>query len=96
VTLDLTGLLPSIAEAMPSCRFVPDAYEQVVDRLLASTPTANGGLDTGSMSLAMPIPRFMEVGSPRPARLALRDYVIRAFNADKSWKGLHCRSNSPG
>jgi hypothetical protein len=84
VTFDLTGLPPTPAEVE---RFLadasPDAYEKVVDRLLASPAYgerwARHWLD---------VVRFGESNGYEQNHLRLnawpyRDYVIRAFNADK-------------
>ena len=57
LSLDLTGLPPTIAEVdafLADHR--PDAYERLVDRLLASPHTGNAGAGTGSIGLATPIP----------------------------------------
>ncbi|MFO0925525.1 MAG: DUF1549 domain-containing protein [Gemmataceae bacterium] len=59
VTLDLTGLPPTIEETdryLADTR--PDAYDRLVDRLLASPPTVSGG---------------RRAGSTRPATLIRRD-----------------------
>ncbi len=88
VTLDLTGLLPTPPEVDA---FLADqganAYEKVVDRLLASSAYgerwARHWLDVVGYADSN---GFMEVDSPRPHAWRYRDYVIRAFNADKPWK----------
>jgi hypothetical protein len=83
VTYDLTGLPPSPAEIDA---FVadqaPDAYEKLVDRLLASP---HYGERWGRHWLDLV--RFAETGGHEfdfdlPEAYAYRDYVIRAFNAD--------------
>jgi hypothetical protein len=83
VTLDLTGLRPTPAEldAFLADRS-PDAYEKVVDRLLASPAY---GERWGRHWLD--VVRFgessgYEVNNPRPNAWPYRDYVIRAFNRD--------------
>ncbi len=87
VTLDLTGLLPTPPEveafvADPA----PDAYEKVVDRLLASSAYgerwARHWLDVAGYADSNGV---TEVDSPRLHAWRYRDYVIRAFNADKPW-----------
>ena len=83
VTLDLTGLPPSLAEitdflADPS----PDAYEKVVDRLLASP---HYGERWGRHWLDLV--RFAETSGHEfdydiPSAWQYRDYVVRALNED--------------
>lgn len=86
VTYDLTGLPPTPAEVE---RFLadqsPDAYEKVVDRLLNSErygeQWARHWLD---------VVRYADTNSferdgPKPNAWRYRDYVIRAFNADKPY-----------
>ena len=83
VTFDLTGLPPTpeqveafLADA------APDAFEKVVDRLLAS-PQYGERQALGWLDLA----RYAEsdgfkADDARPEAWRYRDYVIRAFNAD--------------
>jgi len=87
VTLDLTGLPPKPEEvdaflADPA----PDAYEKVVDRLLASSAYgerwARHWLDVAGYADSN---GYTEADSVRPEAWRYRDYVIRAFNADKPW-----------
>jgi hypothetical protein len=83
VTFDLTGLAPTAAErAAFLADTSPDAYERVVDRLLASPRFgerwAQHWLD---------VVRYAETDGfksnrLRPEAYRYRDYVIRAFNAD--------------
>lgn len=84
VTFDLTGLPPS-PEDVES--FVadqsPDAWAQVIDRLLAS-PAYGERWGRHWLDLA----RYAdsngyEFDEPRPDAWRYRDYVIRSFNADK-------------
>jgi hypothetical protein len=86
VTFDLTGLPPTIDE---QDAFVndsrPDAYERVVDRLLAS-PHYGERMAQYWLDLV----RFAESDGFQEDRLRegaylYRDYVIRAFNADMSY-----------
>jgi hypothetical protein len=86
VTVDLTGLLPCPEEvqAFVSDR-APDAYEKLVDRLLASP---HYGERWGRHWLD--VVRFAEshgyeMNTLRPNAWPYRDYVIRSFNADKSY-----------
>ena len=87
VTLDLTGLLPTPEEVDAFLAdSAPDAYEKVVDRLLAS-PTygerwARHWLDVVGYADSN---GFAEADSLRPHAWRYRDYVIRALNADKPW-----------
>ena len=65
LAFDLTGLPPSPAEI---AAFVddpdPDAYERLVDRLLASPDTASAGASTGSMPRATPTPTGTSAPTP--------------------------------
>ncbi len=83
---DLTGLPPTISEVE---RFLadtsPDAYESMIDRLLASP---RYGEKWGRYWLDLV--RFAETNSyerdnPKPNAWRYRDYVIRAFNDDKPY-----------
>jgi mono/diheme cytochrome c family protein len=85
-TYDLTGLPPTIAEVDA---FVadhsPDAYEKLVDRLLASP---RYGEKWGRHWLDLV--RFAETNSyerdsKKPNAWRYRDYVIRSFNDDKPY-----------
>jgi len=86
VTYDLIGLPPTPEEV---ARFeadrAPDAYDKLVDRLLASPhygeKWARHWLD---------LVRYAETNSyerdnPKPYAYKYRDYVIRAFNSDKPY-----------
>ena len=87
LNFDLLGLPPTpeeVAEFVADAR--PDAYERLVDRLLASPHFgerwARHWLD---------IVRFaesdgFETNQPRPNAWPYRDYVIRAFNEDKPFE----------
>jgi hypothetical protein len=84
VTLDLTGLLPTPEEVDA---FVadksPDAYEKLVDRLLASPAYgerwARHWLDVARFAES----HGYEMNTLRPNAWPYRDYVIRAFNEDR-------------
>lgn len=87
VTLDLTGLPPTPEEVDAFVSdTAPDAYEKVVDRLLASPAYgerwARHWLDVAGYADSN---GFTEADSPRPHAWHYRDYVIRALNADKPW-----------
>jgi cytochrome c553 len=87
VTLDLTGLLPTPEEVET---FVNDksplAYEQLVERLLASKNYgerwARHWLDVVGYADSN---GYSEADSVRPQAWRYRDYVIRAMNEDKPW-----------
>ncbi len=87
VTLDLTGLLPTPEEVET---FVNDksplAYEQLVERLLASKNYgerwARHWLDVVGYADSN---GYSEADSLRPQAWRYRDYVIRAMNEDKPW-----------
>lgn len=86
LTLDLMGLPPSPEE---TAEFIadrtPDAYDKLVDRLLASS-----GYGQRQARLWLDVVRYADTnGYERDEYRTLawqyRDYVIRAFNADKSF-----------
>ncbi len=87
VTLNLTGLPPTPAEVDA---FLADeseeAYEKVVDRLLASRAYgerwARHWLDVAGYADSN---GYTEVDSARPHAWRYRDYVVRSLNADKPW-----------
>ncbi len=86
VTFDLTGLPPTPEEVDAFVRDpAPDAYERLVDRLLASP---NYGQRWGRHWLD--VVRFAETEGfeydrYRPGAWRYRDYVIQAFNEDKAF-----------
>lgn len=86
VTFDLTGLPPTPEEVTA---FVadnsPDAYERLVDRLLASP-----GFGERMARSWLDLVRYADsdgyrIDDYRPNAWRYRDYVIRAFNADKPY-----------
>jgi hypothetical protein len=86
VTFDLTGLPPTVAQLDAFLNDdSPDAFEKVVDRLLASPAYGE--------RQALPwldLVRFAETDGfkaddRRPNAWRYRDYVIRSFNADKPY-----------
>ncbi|HEY1946335.1 MAG TPA: PSD1 and planctomycete cytochrome C domain-containing protein [Bryobacteraceae bacterium] len=83
VTLDLTGLAPTSAEA---AAFVsdnsPDAYEKLVDRLLASPAYAEQQAVRWLDAVRYADTAGYHSDSPRPA-WPYRDYVLRAFRDNK-------------
>ncbi|MFZ4594265.1 MAG: PSD1 and planctomycete cytochrome C domain-containing protein [Verrucomicrobiaceae bacterium] len=87
VTLDLTGLLPTLQEVDAFVKDAsPLAYEQLVERLLASKNYgerwARHWLDVVGYADSN---GFTEADSVRPYAWRYRDYVIRAMNDDKPW-----------
>ena len=87
VTLDLTGLLPTPEELDAFLADQSsDAYEKVVDRLLASPAYgerwARHWLDVAGYADSN---GYTEADSLRPYAWRYRDYVIRSFNEDKPW-----------
>ena len=96
VTFDLTGLPPTPAELDAFLADdSPDAFEKVVDRLLASPHSASAGAGTGSTWSATPRVAGTSSITPMPNAYQYRDYVIRAFNADVPYDQFvaraHCR-----
>jgi mono/diheme cytochrome c family protein len=85
--IDLTGLPPEPAEvrAFAASRD-PDAYEKIVDRLLAS-PRYGERWGRHWLDLAgyADSEGKREQDLPRPYAWRYRDYVIRSFNADKGY-----------
>ncbi len=86
VTLDLTGLPPTPAEVDAFLKdTAADAYEKVVDRLLASPHFGER-----SAQHWLDVVRFAETNgfegdSERPHAWRYRDYVIKSFNDDKPY-----------
>ncbi|MFM7096289.1 MAG: DUF1549 domain-containing protein, partial [Gemmataceae bacterium] len=86
ITLDLTGMPPTIEEVAAFLNDKnPDAYEKVVDRLLASPGYgerwARHWLDVARFSESDGFEEDMQ----RPQAYTFRDYVIRALNHDKPY-----------
>ncbi len=86
VSLDLTGLPPApdeLEDFLADPR--PDAYERVVDRLLSSPQHgerwARHWLDVARYAES----EGFKADETRPNAWRYRDYVIRAFNADKPY-----------
>ena len=87
VTLDLTGLPPEPAEVEAFVNDTSrDAYERLVERLLASTAYgerwARHWLDVVGYADSN---GYSEADSVRPHAWRYRDYVIRSINEDKPW-----------
>jgi len=86
ITLDLIGLPPTSSEVTDFLNDGnPDAYERVVDRLLASPRYgerwARHWLDVARFSESDGFEEDMQ----RPQAYTFRDYVIRALNQDKPY-----------
>lgn len=86
LTFDLTGLPPTPEEVEAYCYDLsPNAYEKVVDRLLASSRYgerwARHWLDVVHYGES----HGYDKDKPRPNAWPYRDYVIRAFNSDKPY-----------
>ncbi|MCU0713685.1 MAG: PSD1 and planctomycete cytochrome C domain-containing protein [Pirellula sp.] len=83
VTLDLTGLPPSFEEisAFETSNEV-DAYEQVVDRLLASPRYGERAAQHWLDVVRYADTHGFEVNTERPNAWPYRDYIIKAFNHD--------------
>ena len=85
-SFDITGLPPTPAEVKA---FVddasPDAYEKLLDRLLAS-PRYGERMAADWMDLARYADSYgFQVDRPRPTMWPWRDWVIKAFNDNLSW-----------
>ena len=85
-TFDITGLPPTAAEVEA---FVadssPDAYEKLLDRLLAS-PRYGERMATDWMDLARYSDSYgFQTDRPRPTMWPWRDWVIKAFNDNLPW-----------
>ena len=88
VTFDLTGLPPTPEEAQAfAADNSPDAYEKLVDRLLAS-PRYGERWGQHWLDLAGYADSYggkLSADHPRPYAWRYRDYVIRSYNADKPY-----------
>src|SRR5687768_6734527 len=86
LTFDLTGLPPTVDEVRSFLAdTTPDAYEKLVDRLLASPAYgerwARHWLDVVHFGES----HGYDKDKARPNAWPYRDYVIRAFNGDKPY-----------
>jgi len=83
---DLVGLPPTMAEAESFERdAVPEAYERLVDRLLASPRYGERWAQHWLDAVRFAETHGFEMNNPRPNAWPYRDYVIRAFNDDKPY-----------
>ena len=93
VTFDLTGLPPGPGEvARFEADTAPDAWERLVDRLLASPRYgerwARHWLDVARYGDT----HGYDKDQPRPNAWPYRDYVVRAFNEDKPYARFVARA----
>jgi hypothetical protein len=86
VTFDITGLPPTPAEVEAFVTDTsPDAYETLLDRLLAS-PRYGERMAADWMDLARYSDSYgFQQDRPRPDMWPWRDWVIRSFNANLPW-----------
>lgn len=87
VTFDLTGLPPTVAEieAFLNDR-APNAYEKVVDRLLASPHFGERWATHWLDVVRFAESNGYELDADRPHAWRYRDYVVRSFNDDKPYR----------
>src|SRR5205814_2855992 len=86
VTFDLTGLPPTPEEAEAFVKdAAPDAYEKVVERLLASPHYGERWATHWLDVVRFAETNGYEADSERPHAWRYRDYVIKAFNDDKPY-----------
>ncbi|QJW99965.1 DUF1549 and DUF1553 domain-containing protein [Frigoriglobus tundricola] len=83
VTLDLTGLPPAPAEVDAFLKDeAPDAYEKLVDRLLASPHFGERWATHWLDVVRFAETNGYEADAERPHAWRYRDYVVKSFNAD--------------
>jgi hypothetical protein len=86
VTLDLTGLPPTPAEVDAFLKDdSPNAYEKVVDRLLASPHFGERWAQHWLDVVRYADSNGYEADSERPHAWRYRDYVVKSFNDDKPY-----------
>jgi hypothetical protein len=86
VTLDLTGLPPTPKEVEAYLKDnAADAYERVVDRLLASPHFGERWAQHWLDVVRFADSNVFELDAERPQAWRYRDYVIDAFNSDKPY-----------
>jgi hypothetical protein len=87
VTFDLTGLPPTPAEIDAFLKDPsPNAYEKVVDRLLASPRYGERWAQHWIDTVHFAETHGNDEDKPRPNAWPYRDYLIRSFNNDKPYK----------
>ena len=86
VSFDLTGLPPTVAEVEAFLADThPDAYERLLDRLLAS-PRYGERMAADWLDLARYSDSYgFQVDRERPTMWPWRDWVIRSFNENLPW-----------
>ena len=85
-TFDLWGLPPDPADVEAFvAEPVPDAYERLVDRLLASEHYGERAAQQWLDVVRFGESNGYETNTPRPNAWPYRDYVIAAFNQDMPW-----------
>ena len=86
VSFDLTGLPPTVAEVEAFLADThPDAYERLLDRLLAS-PRYGERMAANWLDLARYSDSYgFQVDRERPTMWPWRDWVIRSFNDNLPW-----------
>jgi hypothetical protein len=85
-TLDLTGLPPTPAEVDAFLKDTsPDAYEKVVDRLLASPHFGERWAEHWLDVVRFAETNGYELDAERPHAWRYRDYVVKSFNDDKTY-----------
>src|SRR5580658_425504 len=86
VTYDLTGLPPTPGELDSFLKdHAPNAYEKVVDRLLASPHYGERWASKWLDVVRYADTNGFELDQDRPHAWRYRDYVIRSFNLDKPY-----------
>jgi hypothetical protein len=86
LSFDLIGLPPTPAEVLEFQQdTAADAYEKVVDRLLASPHYGERWARHWLDVVRFAETHGFEMNQPRPNAWLYRDYVIRAFNEDKPY-----------
>src|SRR4051794_39533053 len=86
VTFDLTGLPPTPEDVKSFIEDASsDAYEKLVDRLLASPRYGERWARHWLDVVWFADTHGFEMNQPRPNAWPYRDYVIRAFNEDKPY-----------
>ena len=87
VSFDLTGLPPTIAEIDAFVKDTsPNAYEKVVDRLLASPHFGERWAQHWLDAVRFAESNGYELDADRPHAWRYRDYVVKSFNDDKPYK----------
>lgn len=86
LSFDLTGLPPTVDEIEAFCRDdSPNAYSELVDRLLESPRYGERWARHWLDVVHYGDTHGYDKDKPRPYAWPYRDYVIRAFNADKPY-----------